>query len=334
MGWLFYFRQIFPRMSRLIGQYTGTTRGALVLVFGAIHGNETAGPQALKEVFRMLKREPHVNPGFKFKGRLVGFTGNLQAYRAGQRFLQHDLNRMWTDENIQRVQRADPTTLVAEEREIAEIYRAIQAEVDAYQPEAMILLDLHTTSAGGGIFCIPTDQFTSLRLAKSLQVPVILGLLEGIEGAFLQYATRTHFIANDAPLTTIGVAFESGQHEDPLSVSRAISAVISCLRAGGCIHPDDVDNRHERMLRQYSAHLPKVTNLKYVHSIKPGDEFKMRPGYINFQRIQKQEHLADDITGPIYAPMNGLILMPLYQAKGSDGFFIVEAQDTAPVQTY
>ncbi len=93
MGWLFYFRKIFPRMSRLIGQYTGTTRGALVLVFGAIHGNETAGPQALKEVFRMLKREPLVNPGFEFKGRLVGFTGNLQAYKAGQRFLQHDLNR-------------------------------------------------------------------------------------------------------------------------------------------------------------------------------------------------------------------------------------------------
>jgi succinylglutamate desuccinylase len=71
--------------------------------------------------------------------------------------------------------------------------------------------------------------------------------------------------------------------------------------------------------------------LKYVHRIQAGDQFKMRPGYINFQRIQQQEHLADDITGPIYAPMNGLILMPLYQSKGSDGFFIVEAQDAGPV---
>ena len=331
MGWLFYFRKIFPRMSRLIGQYTGTTRGALVLVFGAIHGNETAGPQALKEVFRMLKREPLVNPGFEFKGRLVGFTGNLQAYKAGQRFLQHDLNRIWTDENIQRIQHAKDSSLEAEDREIAEIHSAIQTEVDHYQPDAMVLLDLHTTSAGGGIFCIPTDQFTSLRLAKTLHVPVILGLLEGIEGAFLQYATRAHFRTSNEPLTTIGVAFESGQHEDPLSVSRAISAIISCLRASGCIHPDDVDNRHESMLRQYSQHLPKVTKLKYVHRIQAGDQFKMRPGYINFQRIQQQEHLADDITGPIYAPMNGLILMPLYQAKGSDGFFIVEAQDAGPV---
>jgi succinylglutamate desuccinylase len=314
-------------MSRIIGQYTGKTHGALVLIFGAIHGNETAGPAAIQEVFRMLEHEPLVNPGFEFRGKIMGIMGNLQAYNAGQRFLQHDLNRIWTKENVERIRQSQIDQLEAEDREIAEIDALMQAEIQAYQPEALVLLDLHTTSAGGGIFCIPTDQQSSLRLAKTLHVPVILGLLEEIEGAFLQFAIGNQLVARAHPLPTVGVAFESGQHEDPSSISRAISAVISCLRASGCIHSEDVDNRHERMLLRYSQTLPKVTRIKHVHHIKPGDQFKMRPGYHNFQAIHTHEHLADDITGPVYAPLNGLILMPLYQAKGSDGFFIVETLD-------
>jgi succinylglutamate desuccinylase len=50
----------------------------------------------------------------------------------------------------------------------------------------------------------------------------------------------------------------------------------------------------------------------------------MRPGYVNFQPIQQGEHLANDTTGPVLAPEDGLILMPLYQPQGSDGFFVVQ----------
>lgn len=48
----------------------------------------------------------------------------------------------------------------------------------------------------------------------------------------------------------------------------------------------------------------------------------MRPGYVNFQPIARGETLASDWRGPIRADESGLILMPLYQALGDDGFFV------------
>ena len=187
-----------------------------------------------------------------------------------------------------------------------------------------MLLDLHTTSADGGIFCIPTDEKASLRLAKELHAPVILNLFEGVEGTLLRFAADGHFQMGGFPKNTFGVAFEAGQHDDPLSVSRSVAGIINCLRAAGCVEQGKLNTRHDDILQQYSDRLPKVTRLTHVHHIRPGDEFRMRPGYINFQSIEKGEHLANDVTGPIYAPNAGLILMPLYQPKGSDGFFIVE----------
>jgi len=310
-------------MERTIGTYTGTEGGALVLVFGAVHGNEPAGVQALQEIFSMLDREPLLNPGFEFRGRLVGLVGNCQAYSTRKRYLDRDLNRLWTPANLKRIQQADRASLQGEDLELAELLEIIHQEIQSYQPEALVLLDLHTTSAQGGIFCIPSDDRASLRLAKELHAPVILGMLDGLEGTLLHFAAGNHFEICGYPKYSIGAAFESGQHDDPLSVSRSIAAIVNCLRAAGCIRAEDVDSRHESILRAFSDPLPKVTQLRHVHHIRPGDAFGMRPGYVNFQPIQKGEHLANDVTGPVLAPADGLILMPLYQPQGSDGFFVV-----------
>lgn len=314
-------------MERIIGTYTGPEPGALVVVFGAVHGNEPAGVQALEEIFRMLAREPRVNPGFAFRGKLVGLIGNRQAFASGQRFLRKDLNRMWTLDNLHRIQHGGPDHLDAEDREMAELIACIQAEISAMRPEALILLDLHTTSADGGIFCIPANDTASLRLAKELHAPVILGMLDGLEGTLLHFATGNHFEINGYPKHSLCAAFEAGQHNDPLSVSRSIAAIVNCLRAAGCIRAEDVDSRHETILKKFSDPLPKVTRLHHVHHIRPGDAFRMRPGYVNFQPIRHGEHLADDASGPVLAPQQGLILMPLYQPLGSDGFFVVREME-------
>ncbi len=310
-------------MERIIGTYTGPEPGALVVVFGAIHGNEPAGVQAIQEVFRMLEHEPAVNPAFAFRGKLVGLIGNRQAYAAGQRFIHCDLNRRWTIDNLRRIRQTPIADLRTEDRECLELLETIHDEINSTTPEALVLLDLHTTSAEGGIFCIPSDDAASLRLAKELHAPVILGMLDGLEGTLLHFASGNHFAIGGHPRYSVGAAFEAGQHNDPLSVSRSIAAIINCLRAAGCIRHEDVDSRHETILKTFSDPLPKVTRLRHVHHIHPGDAFQMRPGYINFQPIYQGEHLADDTTGPVTAPEDGLILMPLYQPQGTDGFFVV-----------
>lgn len=311
-------------MDRIIGSFGGPRPGALLLVFGALHGNEPAGVRAMEAVFQMLEHETADNPNFGFEGRVVGILGNRQAYESGQRFIDKDLNRQWTLDNLRRIRHSDVATLAGEDLEMVELMDVIHAEIQAFRPETLVVLDMHTTSAGGGIFCIPTDEKTSLRLAKELHAPVILNLFEGIEGTLLRFAADGHLQSGGFPKQAFGAAFEAGQHDEPLSVSRSIAAIINCLRATGCIRPEDLANPYEAVLKRYSERLPKVTRLRYVHHIRPGDSFHMRPGYVNFQVICEGEHLADDVTGPVLAPSDGLMLMPLYQPKGSDGFFIVE----------
>ena len=308
--------------NRKIGVYGGFAPGPLVVGVGGLHGNEPAGIRALEQVFLMLQQEPTVNPEFTFRGTLVGLVGHVEANRVGKRFLQRDLNRHWTAANVQRSKQTPADMLEAEDREVAAMLQCIWAEVETYRPDTLVMLDLHTTSAEGGIFSIPMDTDDSLILAQELYAPVVLGLHDGLEGTLLQAASDGVFHTGGWPKQVMGVAFESGQHHDPLSTSRAIAAIIHCLRAVGCVRADDVESRHEAVLRSHTQHLPKVVRLRHVHHIKPGDAFRMQPGYSNFQQIRQHEHLADDVNGPILSPCDGLILMPLYQAQGTDGFFI------------
>jgi succinylglutamate desuccinylase len=306
---------------RIIGTYTGEQRGPLVIVFGALHGNEPAGVRALEAVLQLLEKESSLHPTFGFRGKLMGFLGNRRAFERGQRFLKNDLNRLWTLENVQRIRQSPAESLDAEDLEIAELDAAIRAEIKAYRPTQLVFLDLHTTSAEGGIFSIPTGGADSLALAKALRVPAILGLQESIPGTLLRFAAEGGF-SDVSDLRS--VAFEGGQHEDAHSVGRSVSAILHCLRAVGCMRAEDVDSRHDALLEAHSAGLPKVVRMCYAHDIVPEDQFRMRPGYTNFQPVRKGEHLADEVSGPVFSPLDALILMPLYQSKGSDGFFLVQ----------
>jgi len=307
-------------LPRIIGSYTGPERGPLLCCIGGMHGNELAGVRALEIVFKMLELEPMVNHEFSYKGKLIGLRGNLRALERGVRFIKRDLNRMWTEELVQYVRHSPTTLLQAEERELKELLELLEREVNAYQPDKIILLDIHTTTAHGGIFSIATDDPESIRIATNLHAPVITGMLRGLSGTTLHWFVPEHF----GGTPTTGVAFEAGQHQDPLSVNRSISAIINCMRSIGAVKPEDVENRHDKLLITYAKGLPKIAELRYVYHIREGEHFHMIPGFKNFQPVRKGQALAYNESGLIAAPIDGRILMPLYQSKGEDGFFIVE----------
>ncbi len=305
-------------LERIIGSYTGSNKGPLLICFGSIHGNEPAGVRAIAELFERLDKEPLRNPDFQFKGRLLGIRGNLRAIQAGKRYLQKDLNRQWTKENINRIIATSPSLLEAEDLEIKEILSLIQSEINSYQPSKIVVLDLHTTTAHGGIFTVVTDILESIQIGIELHAPVIKGLLKGINGTILHYFNNTNF-----QIPTVAICFESGQHQDSLSTTRAVSALINCLRTIGCVDPSHIETKHDEILQEYSNGLPKLTQLIKIHKIRPSDQFSMRPGYKNFQWIEKGSAIADDKNGPIVIEEDCFLLMPLYQQQGDDGFFLI-----------
>ena len=310
-------------MERLIGEYSGSEKGTLVISLAAMHGNEPAGVLALRDLFQMLEDEPKKNPNFQFKGRIVGMIGNLQAYERKMRFVKKDLNRELTLENIEKAKQ--PTHLLGhnqlafEDLELIELMDCIDNQINTYKPEKIIVVDLHTTSAAGGIFTIVSEDEESLDIALTLYAPVVKGLVKGLGGTTLHY-----FREENIGIPTVGICFEAGQHDDVFSVRRTVAWLINCLRTVGCLNANDVESRHDEVLRGYSKNLPKAVQVIDNHHIMPNDSFKMRPNYQNFQPIKKGETLATDKNGSIQSPEDCLILMPLYQPQGSDGFFLVK----------
>jgi succinylglutamate desuccinylase len=304
--------------NRIIVEYEGPNPGPLLICLAGVHGNEPAGLKALSLLGKMLDVEPITNPGFRFNGKILGIHGNLKASETGTRFIDYDLNRLFTVENISQVRKTPVHNLTNEWYELRQIVDLIDEQIESYQPEKVVFLDLHTTTAGGGIFAIVTDDKTSLEIGKELQVPVIKGMLEGLKGTTLHYYNSDNF---KIPITS--VCFESGQHNDPLSVNRAIASVLNCMRSIGNVDLKDVESLHDKLLIQYSKDLPLVSKLLFKYEVKKDENFIMKEGYENFQMVEQGEWLANNKDGKILAPEKGLLLMPLYQNLGDDGFFII-----------
>ena len=66
-----------------------------------------------------------------------------------------------------------------------------------------------------------------------------------------------------------------------------------------------------------------IFEIIYRYEIKKRDDFKMEPGFTNFQHIKKGQLLAKNNNDHIEAQENAQIFMPLYQGKGDDGFFAI-----------
>lgn len=310
------------KFKRVLGSFTQGLDGPLLLCVGGLHGNEWAGVKALDLIMKMLEVEPITNPSFKFFGKMVCFLGNIPALKAGTRYIRRDLNRLWKKEHLRRL--TDRNYCQYDLLEMSRLKQAIDREIRNWQGDEIYLIDLHTTTAAGGIFSLPVDDEASLSVARAMNAPVILGLVERLEGTMLQ-----HYTLGQHTKRAKGVVFEAGQHNDPLSINRAIAAVINCMRTVGSVLPEHVVNRHDQLLRSYAKGLPKVARLVHVHRIKRGDRFVMQPGYQNFQSIKQGELLAQDRHGDICASEDGLMLMPHYQKQGNDGFFLVKEVDLA-----
>lgn len=303
--------------ERIISRFEGRENGPLLICIGGMHGNELSGIQAIKQVFDLLEYEPEASSGFHYRGVMVGIRGNLAALQAKKRFINRDLNRMLTAAELGRIQLLGSDRLADEDKECLEVIEAIEAEKKRYAPSFTLILDLHTTTADGGVFTIAAEDEKSKALAKGLHAPVVLGIAERLTGTTINYF-------NQPDSNCYCIVFEAGQQEDPQAIHRSVAAIVNCMRNIGSVDPHMVDHKHDGMLISFSKGLPKVSRLVFHYKIKQGEQFVMNPGFQNFQSVAKGDQLARNEKGNILSPRDGLILMPKYQAQGEDGFFIVE----------
>jgi len=304
-------RKIEAVENRILGRISGNPEGPVFICVGGIHGNERAGIYAIQEVFDSLS-----NGSDDFNGEFIGLAGNLSALNTNKRYVDKDLNRLFSTERAESLFQ-DEAELCTEDIEQKELLRIFHSLKQNYTDKKIVMLDLHTTSASGGTFTIAMENEQSKQICSELEVTSIHGLESVLNGTTLNYFDEIGFTA---------LGFEAGQHNDPVSIIRMKSAIYITLAAIGAYFSPELQN-HKQLLKALRKDQPNRVKFIYRHQINKGDNFIMKAGYKNFQKIEKGEHLADDKSGPIYSKSDGIILMPLYQPQGDDGFFMVEAID-------
>jgi len=298
--------------ERLIGSVNGKNKGPTLIFTGGIHGNEPAGVFALKEFIGELE-----NLQDKLSGNVYAVSGNLWALEREERFDKQDLNRLWTKERMEKILAGKHAELEHDEdtKQQLEIYYLL-LDIIEKEEGPFFFLDLHTTSGPTMPFLTVNDTLLNRRFSLQYPVPIILGIEEFLDGPLLSFINYLGYIA---------IGFESGQHDEVSSIENHFAFSYISLVMTGCINKVDLPNfnKYYNLLAGYTINSQSIFEIIYRHEIKDGDEFKMNPGFTNFQNLTKGTELALSNKIEIRSDRKGRIFMPLYQNQGNDGYFIV-----------
>lgn len=294
------------RINRIIGKLEGENPGPTIVCFAGIHGNETSGVFALQQVFEEIKP-------FKINGAIYGISGNLKALEVNKRFIDEDLNRIWTHNRLNNLKNRHK--LNTEEKEQKELFDLLK-EIITTNPGPFYFIDFHTTSSRTLPFITINDALINRKFSRQFPVPIVLGIEEYLNGPLLSYINELGYVS---------LGFESGQHDEVNAVSNHISFAYLALIFTKILKKEDVPDyeKHFNRLKKASENESEISEVVHLHKIVENENFKMLNGFESFQNIKKGTKLAISNNKEIVSEHNAILFMPLYQDEGDDGFFII-----------
>lgn len=292
-------------LQREVGRHIGAARGATVMVVCGVHGNEPAGVLAAQRIFSRLERGD-----IQVAGELVVFAGNLAGLRAGVRYQARDLNRVWSESTIAELRtRDDHDPEDAEQRELLAAMEAAQGRARG----RVVVADFHTTSANGIPFILFGDTLLQRRFVRVFPIPILIGLEEQVDGVLSAYWTRRGCVT---------FTCEGGQHTSPESIDNLEAVLWLTMTEAGLIDASlNEVRRATALLEERRSNLPRAIEVVSRHAISEEDAFCMEPGFRNLDHAEQGRLLARDKRGEIRAKVTGMVIMPLYQGLGNDGYF-------------
>ena len=306
------FPPIAAEIPRVLGSYDRGVTGPLLVITAGIHGNEPASVHALGRVFKEIEQ---LKP--PLTGRVVALVGNRGALAQDVRYLDTDMNRLWSESKLTEIAAADPKTDKHERKEQRELVALIEKEVAAARGR-VTMMDLHSTSGDGPPFIVLDDTPENRKLASALYAPAILGLVKSVEGTIVDYAKAKGHAC---------VILEGGQNRAPTTIDHHESAVWIMLVEAGLLAEKDCPAiaQHRARMKKSADGLPGAVEVCLRYAVEPEEHFEMLPGFRSFQPVSQGQLLAlGGRSGqrPIRCPIGAILLMPRYQGQGADGFFL------------
>ena len=270
--------------------------GPRLLIFGAIHGNESCGPIAIDRVIDKIK-----SGAISIERGSVRFVPvcNERAYRENKRFVEQDLNRIFKKSDTPE----SYESLVANE-----LCALMETGTDAF-------LDVHSSTATG-----PTSVFIDYPTPENKAFAEALGteyaLLdwpkvyeENVYG-FDSYDT-TRYAYN---IGITGVIVECGQHQD---LQTAIVAEEIILRA--LTHFKIISALKDKT----SLGAPRSIYMKSLEKkIAAEDVFEKE--WKHLEALPAGTHIATRASGEaLYAKHDCVMILPKLHAKpGGEWFYL------------
>ncbi|MBQ0787930.1 MAG: succinylglutamate desuccinylase/aspartoacylase family protein [Oceanihabitans sp.] len=295
------------KTNRVIGKIQGTKQGPTVVFFAGIHGNEKAGVTALKTMFNTFIEDD-------IKGTVFGILGNLKALEKNQRYLDEDLNRLWTSDRLNNLMHK--VNLNSEEKEQKELF-VLLTRLIADNTGPFYFIDFHTTSSKTLPFITINDALINRKFSKQFPVPIVLGIEEYLDGPLLSYINALGYVS---------LGFESGQHTGKEAIVNCISFIhLTLIFSDALATKKDLEYKeYYKQLKSGSNNLAEIFEIIDLYRIQEEEDFKMKPGFKSFEDIKKKMVLATSNSVPVLSKYNAKLFMPLYQKKGKEGFFIIK----------
>ena len=281
--------------------------GPVVLVTGAVHGNEKCGTLAIKRFI-----EDFESGALTLSAGKVVFVPvvNRLAYTVNQHFIETNLNRVFEKHG------GNPDTLKYEEAVASEMAATAEnlAKESLQNGHRAVWLDLHSYHTPGGAPFTFLDYETPENMAL-VRAAGVKNYATGWGNIYQDGEPASTDLAHKLGMDTILV--ECGGHNDagaPFVASQAIGNIL--------IHKGMIDGVLPAVTLQQSVFEQKI--------IKE-DGLTMAKDWRHLDPVQRGDLLATYGDGrEIRAEKDGVILLPFKDAKDGAELFYIGRQEKAP----
>ena len=261
--------------------------GPRVLVTALVHGNEICGAIALDWLFKEKFRPAKGTLTLAFCN-IVAYQHFDQAAPGDSRFMDEDLNRVWSPE---RLKGAGNSVELRRARELVPVVEA-----------ADLLLDIHSMQHKTPALTISGPLEKGRRLAREIAFPALVVSDEGHAGG---RRMRDYSAFGDPAEKANALLVECGQHWEKASEAVAKETLVRFLAHAGIADPAWV-KRHLPKKKPAPQRLVEVTHTVTIKT----PEFRFAAAYRGLEVIPKKGSvLAHDGNEPVKTPYDECVLI-------------------------
>lgn len=263
-------------------QIIGKKKWPISIIIVGLHGDEKCGVNAMQKILPCLKLKIE-------DGRVLFVYGNPKAIRVNKRFIEADLNRMFTKD-----------ALLSESEGTSYEYKRAQL-LKEWLKWAGALLDIHAS------FTLNSKPFAICEanakgIVEYLPVDLVVSGFDQVVPGGADYYMNS--------IGKIGICFECGFLGDNRSMKIAEKSIFAFLKARGHI-ANNLKQRKQTRLKVYDLYKTKTNN------------FILTKPFADFEEVLKGQVIGRDGGQEIKAPKNSFVLFASNRKKVGEEAFLL-----------